>query len=752
MLIAVPLAAFLTLFWCLRRIGAGLRDGFVWAALVWAIWLTLLTESLGLFRDLTGVTVATGWLAFGIASTLFLLRKRPGAKPRAPIAWQDILMLAGIGFLSGVVLLTAVLSPPNTWDAMDYHMPRIAMWASNHSVSFFPTPYTQQLFLAPWAEYAMLHLYLTAGGDRFVNLVEWFSMLGCSVAASLIARELGAGKRGQILAALVSLTIPQGLLEASGAMNCYVVSFWLAVMFYFVLRSGKDPSWLNLLSIGGALGLALLSKGMTYIFAPPLLAAGVWMCAPAKRRVLVLRFVAAGALALALNGPLYIRNVRLSGSPLGFSAPGGNPRQAFANARISVGGTASNVLRNITLHLGAPVSGVNKITERMTAQAIRWIGSIPDDPETTRTAFQVNPMSRAEVKAGNPLHILLLIAFLLYLLVSREACHDTAIAAGALIAAFLLYCALLRWDIWSSRYQLPLFVIGSALVGVMFAGRAKGAAAVAVLLFTAALPFAFSNTLRPLVSSSGTVFSMSRTAQYFADMHGDQESSFVAATDAVQRQGCRTIGLDSSLYRFEYPMLALLGAGITTHVRYTSVINGTEAYEHPADSPDCAVVCLGCARSPSKWAAYRAVGGHVSVFDDVAVFSASGDLANRDVPAGLWPDPRQEAARFASVMEQSMAAISHTDLGPTEQAVRQVAQLRPNERRNLRSRLDSLYALRFHATQTYDAAIVVLSKGRFDSVEQNYIQAAAESIGGAQTDLREKPQALKRSAREMLSH
>jgi hypothetical protein len=41
---------------------------------------------------------------------------------------------------------------------------------------------------------------------------------------------MGAGYHGQVLAAVICATIPQGLLQASGAKNDYVLAFWLLTL------------------------------------------------------------------------------------------------------------------------------------------------------------------------------------------------------------------------------------------------------------------------------------------------------------------------------------------------------------------------------------------------------------------------------------------------------------------------------------------------------------------------------------------
>jgi hypothetical protein len=81
-------------------------------------------------------------------------------------------LLCGLGLLIGIVGLTALLAPPNTWDAMSYHLPKVVLWATNRSVQIFPTADNSQILFTTWAEFAMRHHYLLRGGDRLVNLIE----------------------------------------------------------------------------------------------------------------------------------------------------------------------------------------------------------------------------------------------------------------------------------------------------------------------------------------------------------------------------------------------------------------------------------------------------------------------------------------------------------------------------------------------------------------------------------------------------
>src|SRR5579872_4137496 len=215
---------------------ASCRDRFLRAVVIWGVAVCALTELLGGLRLLnpTALTIAWGVLALAAIAWAWH-RGRPSAPiwKMDPVVWLSI---AGIATVLGLTFVAAVLSPPNSADAMAYHMPRVIYWGEQSSVRFFPTPYLNQIMLQPLAEYVMLHIYLLSAGDRFINLIAWFASFGCILGVSTIAQRFGSGARGQALAALFCATIPGGILSSSGAKNDYLMALWLVCAVYFALR------------------------------------------------------------------------------------------------------------------------------------------------------------------------------------------------------------------------------------------------------------------------------------------------------------------------------------------------------------------------------------------------------------------------------------------------------------------------------------------------------------------------------------
>ena len=249
------------------------------AATGWGVLLIPITEALSLFHAVTRPGVVGAWLGAGVAGCLFAVRGkaashqkpplRPGRLERTPEKW----LLAPVAGIVAALGTLGAATPPNNYDSMTYHMSRVAHWVQNGSVAHYPTHILRQIYQTPWAEFALLQMQVTCGGDRCANLVQWAAMVGSVAGVSWIARQLGAGPRGQVFAAVLCATIPMGLLQATSTQNDYVLAFWLVCLVTFVLAVVSDTGGASdrksAVAAGAALGLALLTKGTGYLLACP---------------------------------------------------------------------------------------------------------------------------------------------------------------------------------------------------------------------------------------------------------------------------------------------------------------------------------------------------------------------------------------------------------------------------------------------------------------------------------------------------
>ena len=366
-----------------------------------------------------------------------------------------MIALGGLGIVVLATLLIAVSAPPNNWDSMTYHMSRVVHWIQNSSVNHYPTHIDRQLWLNPWAEFAITHFQMLSGGDRFANMVQWLSMVGSLLGVSIVAKQLGANARQQVLAAVFAGTVPMGILQATGTQNDYVEAFWIICFLHFGLRLISLKSWDKALpasaQTGISLGLAVATKATAYIFALPF---AFWFVFVALKAKAVKPVAVIFIVALSINLGHYARNLELFGNPLG---PPTDPKLINETHGMVVG--ISNFVRNTALHLATPVKSINRHIEKELRRFHDLIGIDISDPRTSFSPFLVPTLAFNADKSGNPLHLLLIVGSLTAYVLSKPRDRLIGLYLTCAVGAFLLFCLLLKWQPWHSRLHLPLFLL-----------------------------------------------------------------------------------------------------------------------------------------------------------------------------------------------------------------------------------------------------------------------------------------------------
>jgi hypothetical protein len=649
----LPVAVALLLYLAFRVRGDSSRIALLRSAIFTVTILVTVSEILSVPYLLTRPALTITWLLVLVGAAAFAYRAhnsrpvvssdefRPAVHLPPHLARVDILLAAASSVILVLIGLVAIVAPPNSWDVMEHHMPRVLFWVSNHTLRPFPTPDFTQIVLGNAAELVTLNTYLLYGSDRFANMVEFLSLAGSAIAVTLIASRFGARRTGQLLAALVVLTIPELILESTGSMTTGVVSFFTVTACCFILKAGAEPNRTDLVTAALACGLSLLTKGMTFIYLPILLV-GCMAFRPAPVRIwMVKRLPLFVALVLAINAGQFVRAYQITGTPFDAPFPDGGPRLAFGNGSITPAKAAANVLRQITLQMGTPSDKLNAYVESWTRKAIHLLGQDADDPSAlwSNLPYEVDRPTRLETQAGNPVHLALILCCFAILIFLRLDVKDRRVRFYilSLIIAFIAYSALIRWQPWGSRFHMPLFVTAAVLVGCAaerLLPRPWQVLGFAALLLVIAAPYLLSNSDRSILKTKGfpTIFNP-RTLLYFGGQHSANAPAQIAMADAIKASGCGHIALDAYLPTPEpqigmsphsfyiYPLLATLHIdGRSRFVRYINVQNRTQAFAATTSTATpCAIVCLSCRQSNGRKS--DASLGETHVFgDDELVF------------------------------------------------------------------------------------------------------------------------------------
>ncbi len=386
-----------------------------------------------------------------------------------------------------------------------------------------------------------------------------------------------------------------GVLQATSTQNDYVASLWLVGLAYLVLLSKvRSLDRVELLALAVALGLGTLTKGTFYVYAAPFM---LWFFLPRLRRTELPRTLLEGAVILVvvtlLNLGFWGRNLATFGSPLGPD----RWVQGRLEVRFGIAAWTTALAEQLTLNLATPSEGVNDLI----VEGVRGLyGLFGEESE----AFQLTWFWNHEDLAGNPLH-LMLVAVAVLALVFLPRLDQKSLTKRftlVLLSTFLVLSFVVTFDLYGVRYQLPFFVMGAPLIGVVLGDalsqRPSFSAALSSFLIVAALPWLLLNATRPVIgwqprTKSEGVFEATPADLLFANWRFRRDS-YLLVTEAIRESECRNVGLRLDSHDLEYPIWWLLEAP-QSGVRIEALADKPHLDRYSDESfRPCAIICAIC--------------------------------------------------------------------------------------------------------------------------------------------------------------
>lgn len=603
------LICFALIFLTFKRIFSSrdLREIFLLSALTWGVLATFGTELLSLFKLITFKSFLVFWGTWIFILMIVLLflpkhRIRPLLVHFPKLSGFEIGLLTTTVAIVILIGLIASLSPPNNYDSMVYHIARIPHWIQNSSIANYPTHILWQLNMNPWAEFALLHLQILAEGDHFANLVQWFSMIGSIIGATLIAKQFRLNAKGQIATAVLAATLPIGILQGSSTQNDYVMTFWLVCFIYFVLQLTFDLRLIYTMACGASLGLCFLTKGTGYIFAVPFIA---WLIIDGLKRhklKFLTHLLLIGFIVLSLNLGFYARNIDLYQnilSPL--------PRMnGTTNEIFSFGAFSSNLIQNISLNLTTPNKYTALAAQYCTYALLAILNLNIADPRICWGGMRLNLIENAQFQyhedfAGNFLHLILTGLLILFFIKDKDLKKNHLLwkYLGSIIVGIGLFCLFIKWTPWSTRYHLAGFVLLAPFCATVLLKTRKNRMinTVCVILLVATIPWIFLNKKRPVLAKEN-IFNISRQEQYFFFISQFADPYLNAAK--IMPKTCSEIGLTLDDFSLEYPLwIFLKKENPNVRIEHIDVTNPSSKYKLKGFDP-CVIIDISAGKEFSE--------------------------------------------------------------------------------------------------------------------------------------------------------
>ncbi len=472
--------------------GTGRRDAILVGALFCAIWSAVGSEVLNLIGEIRFWPVLLWWLLPLLGYRLIGKTSRqtgnPPLRPSAQkpgdaainpprLTWRGKSALAVAAVIMAYALGGALFCPPNNFDSLAYHMPRIIFWMQQHSLASYPTSDPLQLCMPPGLEMIGLQLMVLAhGNDWAINLIGWLTALFLGFAASLITRELAGNKDAEALCGLMVVSMPMVFCSASTFTPEILEALWTTFAALLLLRISRSRRCepLTFLCLAGAISLMPLTHGTGYLFGVPIAIFAVAAFWHTNRRRTLPWLLMIAIVVLVINSGYLLRNMRQFGAPFG-PLHSKDSRLVLLNGEFNVQTIPVNLLRTTASMFSGPShllnSGVDKVVFGIA-------GILHLDMQDTQTMF-VYPGMRVyfdgatyhagdEDRVGWPFQMLLFLLIPPGLILLRDKSIIAAswkfllLPAGCLIMA----AAFLRWQA-IANHLLPAFPVLTAPVAAI---------------------------------------------------------------------------------------------------------------------------------------------------------------------------------------------------------------------------------------------------------------------------------------------
>ena len=515
--------------------------------------------------------------------------------------------LFGIWIISLFVIIgfINIVMPPNNYDSMTYHLPRMESWLQNGSLYGFQSQIDRQIWNPQLSELLFLIPRVIFVNDHSLASIQYFCLLFFILISRAWLKSTGAPLLTRNVFTLWLLAWPTVTLEASTTQNDLITAF-TCLLTWISLRTTilKHANPLASIFFGMTLAINISSKGTGLLFSA--CAFFIYFTKVCTEKKLFSQILIVLPIALSINIPLWLQNLSQFGSPLSPKAPPVfDPLVTSFNPTVFV----ENLVRLISTNLGLPIQSWNLTLEKFTISILNTIGLDANNPDSTW-----NGGFKIVVYANEDLAASILIVFTLitsvYLLSRKlwwKKLADFAPVDALPIVFTLIAIYVLRNQPWINRLFVPSYLLCTLVLTLNLFHLKKRAKVIASFLAISGMVysniFVLHTQNKPLLKNSvfgapANVMSILELSEYqklFLN-NGQLGSSYLFQTQKIQNDGFKEIYINSGSDSWEYPIWKFSDSG-----KKGVEIHSYLEYEN-RKTPSPAVICIDivCDSNTSK--------------------------------------------------------------------------------------------------------------------------------------------------------
>lgn len=478
----------IVLTWITNRNKKDAITSYIYSVTLWILYCYIITESLSFGNLLTRTGLLVAWGIYDICLLIVLVYRIRREKLSVQQIRSDFWRVShskGVVCLliyAAVMVICALIIVPYNWDSMTYHCARLFHWAQNKSVAHYATGNSRQVSSPVLAAFVNVNVYiLTKNGGSVLNLLQCVSYLSNGMLVYFIAKKLQLSSKSCVLSAVLFYSMPIAFAEALTTQVDNFSAFWLLSFVYLLLDFTKKEEKIRFdRETAGKVAVLSLCIAFGYLSKPSvgfgMLLFAIWVLIMIFARKdnwkVFLYALGAGILMVIILLPEFGRNIHTFHA---IASTETGARQLIGSLHPKH--ILVNLLKNVAFNLPCVwlyqsshyiYSFVNKI-----AAWLRIDINSPVISEDGREFSVHQPQTYGCDTAVNPVIVwALLIGVIIFIIFLKDYMknRENLQKIGYFIVstgAFLLFCAVLRWEPFVSRYMISYLALLCPAIGII---------------------------------------------------------------------------------------------------------------------------------------------------------------------------------------------------------------------------------------------------------------------------------------------